>query len=331
MDAGDTRTHGAPPLPRDRDQLVAVAQEQGGLVTRAQCFSAGLTAKAIEVRLRRGTWRRVHRSVYLTVPGRDDWWTAATAAHLACGPDAAWSHRSAAYVWGLQSRPPREIDVLIPDGRRIATPAGVRLHRSRHLDQRCDPLVWPWRTTVADTILDLADAGTVDEMYALLGAGFQRHLVSEPTLLARLGERRAHRHRGLLQSALGDASAGAESALEIRYLRDVERAHRLPVGRRQAAAWSGSGLRLRDVTYDEQRLVVELDGRLGHDQAGDRMKDGRRDRDGAVTGWLTVRAFWPDVASTPCRLAQDIGAVLRTRGWSSMSRRCRRPDCAVAA
>ena len=38
--------------------------------------------------------------------------------------------------------------------------------------------------------------------------------------------------------------------MEVRFLRDVERAHGLPRGRRQAASVAGR-LRLHDVAYDE--------------------------------------------------------------------------------
>ncbi|MDQ2797020.1 MAG: hypothetical protein M3Y06_07640 [Actinomycetota bacterium] len=330
MDDVDTRLRGAPALPVDPAQLAAVGLDQRGLVTRAQCLSAGLTAKAIEVRLARGTWKHLHRGVYLTVPGRDDWWTTATAAHLACGSSAAWSHDTAAYVWGLVARPAQTIDVLVDDSRRIAQPAGVQLHRSVHADRRCDQLVWPWRTTVEETILDLSAVGTADETFALLGRAFQRHLTGEATMLARLAERHSHRHRADIVAALSDVVAGAESAMEIRYVRDVERAHGLPRGRRQSVTEPSAGrLRLRDVTYDAQRAIVELDGRLGHDQAADRVSDGRRDRDGAASGWLTVRAFWPEVAGSPCGLAVDVGAVLNVRGWPGRPRQCRRRECVV--
>ncbi len=319
---------GPPGLPTTPSALAVVARDQCDLVTRAQCVSAGLTSKAIEVRLTRGRWRRLHRNVYLTQPGRDGWWTTATAAHLACGRDAAWSHETAAFVWGLVARPPHRIDVLVDDTRRIVPPDGVRLHRSVHVDRRCDQLRWPWRTSFDETLLDLSQDGSLDRTFALLARAFQRQLTSEATLLARLRERARHIHRGAIEDVLADVVTGAESAMEIRYLRDVERAHGLPRGLRQVLDQAATGNpRLRDVAYPGQRVIVELDGRLGHDQAADRVSDGRRDRDSAVDGWLTLRVFWPDVAVTPCRLGQQMGTVLGRYGWTGRPRRCHRPDC----
>jgi very-short-patch-repair endonuclease len=106
---------------------------------------------------------------------------------------------------------------------------------------------------------------------------------------------------------------GAESAMEIRYLRDVERPHGLPRGRRQRPA-PGGGRERHDIGYEEQQVLVELDGRVGHAGFEAQQRDGRRDRRGATQGWLTIRAYWPDVAETPCELAVDVANVLVSRG-----------------
>jgi very-short-patch-repair endonuclease len=126
---------------------------------------------------------------------------------------------------------------------------------------------------------------------------------------------------------LGDVASGAESTMEVRYVRDVERAHGLPRGERQVSASPTSAAR-HDIGYRDQRVLVELDGELGHEGRGARIRDGRRDRRGATTGWLTARAFWPDVLD-PCSLANEVGAILQTRGWSGQPRICRRRPCLV--
>lgn len=114
--------------------------------------------------------------------------------------------------------------------------------------------------------------------------------------------------------------------MEIRYVRDVERAHGLPVGIRRFSR-TRKDHQLHDVAYVEQRVLVELDGRLGHEGPEARVKDGIRDRRGATSGWLTVRAFWRDVAGYPCDLALETGAVLRSRGWPDRVRPCHRRGC----
>jgi hypothetical protein len=318
---------GAPPVVRSLADLEVARTEQRGLVTRAQCVSAGLTSKAIEWRLRRGLWVRLHPGVYMTTPGRDDWWTTALAGQLAV-PGAAWSHETAGYVWGLAPRPPRRIELVVPETRRVAPPSGVVVHRAVAADQRVDDLHWPWRTTPEETILDLSATATPDRTFALLGRAFQKRLTDEAAMLGRLQRRWRHPQRALLTLVLAAATDGVESAIEARYRDHVERPHGLPAGVRQLRR-DGGGRERHDVGYREQRVLVELDGRLGHEGFEAQINDGRRDRRGAGGGWLTLRAFWPDVAVTPCVLAGEVGAVLIDRSWAERPMACRLASCAL--
>jgi predicted transcriptional regulator of viral defense system len=189
---------GAPPTPTNVEELESVASEQRGLVTRAQCRAAGVTDTAIESGLSRGRWVRVQRGVYLTSPGRDDWWMWALAAHLARGPQAAWSHATAGYAFGLVTRPPRRVELIVPDGAEAVAPVGAVVRRSRRLDERVDPMRWPWRTMVEETVLDLAASGSVDDVLAMLGRAFQQSLTTEEVLRRRLSARARHPRRELL-------------------------------------------------------------------------------------------------------------------------------------
>ena len=109
-------------------------------------------------------------------------------------------------------------------------------------------------------------------------------------------------------------------------MRDVEGAHGLPVATRQSP--TGQGGR-RDNEYEEYTLVVEVDGRLGHEGWSGRRRDGRRDRQAARTGRLTVRVYWDEIVSTPCALAVEVAELLAARGWAGRPRPCRRRGCAV--
>lgn len=320
------RILGAPPTPRSLEELHQVALEQRYLVTRTQCFEAGMTPKAVEHRLATKRWRPKLPGVYLVQPGADDWWTDAVAAHLACGPAAAWSRATAARAWGLTRSEPRRIEILMDMGHGIRRPPGVVVRRTRHLGIRLDPLRWPWLTTVEETILDLAESGSQDEVFALLGRAFQKGLTTEAVVLSRLAARSRHPRRALLREVLGEVGEGAESAMEVRYLRDVERAHGLPRGIRQLRV-SPTRFAVHDVGYEPHHVLIELDGRLGHDGWEGRRSDGARDRHSAGDGWLTLRAYWLDVAVSPCRLAVEIGRVLQSRGWIGSPSPCRRIGC----
>src|SRR3954454_10064187 len=125
MDFGpDARILGAPPLPASLGQLLVVAAEQHGLVTRPQCLAAGLTDKAIRWRLERRWWVVVHHGVYLTEPGRNERYTRAIGAQLAV-PDSAWSRHTAGFVHGLLRQPPSTIERAVDPERHVTAPPGT--------------------------------------------------------------------------------------------------------------------------------------------------------------------------------------------------------------
>ena len=213
------------------------------------------------------------------------------------------------------SAPPRVVDLIVGHDRRVATPIGARVNRRRgDVNRSVDERHWPWRTTLEETILDISMSASVDETFALLGRAFQRRLTTEEALRGRLSLRARHPRRELLQLVLGDVAAGAESAMEIRYVRDVERAHGLPTGVRQFSP-RRDGYQLHDIGYAEQRVLVELDGRLGHEGLG-RAGQGRDSR----SSWRHVRmADDAGVLARRRRLSVrpglDTGAILASRGW----------------
>ena len=305
--------------------LAARVAGQFGLVTRAQALGGGVTAKALECHLSSGRWIRLHPGVYLTAPGRDDWDVRSMAAVLWAGPGAALVRASAGYAWGLVRAEPVALEVVIPGERRVRDAQGVDVSRSRWVAQRVDLGAWPHRISAAHTVLDLSTGRPIDRAVTLAARALDLRVATADQIASALSTRSRQPHRRLLLEILTDVGHGSESAAEVRYARDVERAHGLPRGRRQAPAGDG---RRRDVEYEEFGLVVEIDGRIGHQAWASRQRDGRRDRKAAVGGRITVRVFWIDLVPTACELAVDVGAILQSRGWTGQVRACG-PTCAV--
>jgi hypothetical protein len=320
-------------VPVDWGMLRRRADEQCDLLTRAQCLGAGMSAPAVEWRVTSRRWTRVHEGVFLTKPGRTDWNGRAMAALLhalsgARAADAALCGRSAAYLWGIEAKPPAVVEILIPERRRVVAPKGVSVRRAFRFDAMVDDLAHPWRTTVAATVLDVAATGSAFDAVAIAARVIQKEVVTTGQLSQELAARAGHRHSRVLRRAFADVDAGGQSGTEVLYVRDVERAHGLPTGTRQAPSDQGSR-RYHDNEYREFGVIVEVDGRLGHEQWADRVKDGRRDRQLLATERLTTRVFFADVALEPCRTAAEIGAILAGRGWAGRPRRCRRTGCGV--
>ncbi|HET7800443.1 MAG TPA: type IV toxin-antitoxin system AbiEi family antitoxin domain-containing protein, partial [Humibacillus xanthopallidus] len=272
---------------------------QAGLVTRAQAVEAGLTDEAIRWRLSTGRWVRMHPGVYLTRPGRSDWEVRAVAALLHLGSGAALYGRSAGHAWGLLESPGDPIEAVVPETRRGGRRGvGIEVRRSRHIGARVHPTAWPHRTTVEHTVFDLAEGHDLDRAVRHAARACQLRMTTPALLLDALATRPTQSHRALLTLTLGDVDE-LESVAEVRYVRDVEAAHGLPTGQRQR---EGGGTR-RDSSYDGVQVIVEIDGRLGHEGWAGRVSDSARDRRSATRGWLTVRAGWVEVAGAPCELA----------------------------
>ena len=308
--------------------LRARVSGQAGLVTRTQARAAGIGDEAIRWAVEVGRWVAVHPGIYLTRPGRDDWEVRAVAAMLFVGAPVALHGPSAALAWGLERREPDAVHLLVPDGRRASTRDGIEVVRSRRFGERVHPTAWPHRTSVEHTVLDLGMRGPMDRVLALAACACQRGLTDEARLAAALARRPGQTHRAVLRECLADVGAGAESAAEVRYVRDVERAHGLPTALRQCAIGERSRC---DNLYEAQQVILEVDGRLNHEGWSARVRDGIRDRASARRGRLTVRVFWTDVAVTPCALAEEVSALLRSRGWTGSPRTCRRRGCVVGA
>ena len=126
---------------------------------------------------------------------------------------------------------------------------------------------------------------------------------------------------------LVDVAEGAQSPLELKYLRDVERAHALPVGSRQVRV-AGQRVIWVDVDYDEFTTRVELDGRLGHQGEG-RFRDRRRDNRAVVGRVWSLWYGYAETFGTPCDVAVEVALVLADRGWTGAPRPCG-PDCPLA-
>lgn len=319
----------------DWNRLRALADQQRDLLTRRQCLAAGLSGKAVDWRVARKRWIVLHEGVYLTRPGRTDWVTAAVAAVLRCSSgqcaaDAALRGRTAAHLWGLVPASPDVMEIVVPQRRSVRTGPGLAVRRSMRWDDLVDDRAYPWRTTVAATVLDVATEGSAIDALSLVARAVQKELVSAGQLRHELRARGGHRYSRLLKPALAEVRDGAGSGAELLYRRDVERAHGLPRSVAQSPSDAGRR-RWHDHEYAAYRLIVEVDGRLGHEQWSDRVRDGRRDRLLLGSDRVTTRVFWADVAVTPCQTARDIAAILTARGWRDRLRPCRRAGCTASS
>jgi very-short-patch-repair endonuclease len=303
------------------DRLTRLLAHQAGVVSRRQVLGLGLPDSLIRTRLATGRWQPGHPATYVGHNGPISYESWLWSAFLYAGPGAAISHTSAAFVHRLRSEPPREVHVSVPSSRRIRGQSHLVVHLRSPMPAttRAELTI----TKPADTVLDVAGSlHDPDDVVALVTRAIGDRRVTPGALRKALAARPRIANRALVEELVDIASGGVESVLEWRYLRDVERAHRLPTAQRQMVMRGGGQLARVDVWYAEYRVIVELDGRAFHSGArADR--DMRRDNESATSGQLTLRYGWYDTAWRPCEVALQVSSVLRSRGWAGRPTPCR--------
>ncbi|NYI79600.1 hypothetical protein [Nocardioides panzhihuensis] len=293
---------------------------QAGVASHAQLAAGGVTKVDMERRLRRKELRRVHPRVYVDHAGPMTWPQRAWAAVLYAGP---------AYLCWTSIEEPRgrddgaPIHVAIDHSRRIRPQDGIVIHRMKNMEQRAYGGVPP-RLAVEDNALAMAhEAKREIDAIARLAEVASRRYVTAATLRAALDRYPSVRRRSLIAGLIDDLEAGTHSVLEHGYLAKVERAHGLPIGARQAPRPGPDGSQFRDVEYQAYKLVVELDGALGHESWRDQARDADRALDDlASAGMLTARLRFHQVFETPCQTATRIARILRRNGWDGTMRAC---------
>ena len=197
----------------------------------------------------------MYPGVYATftgVPGRG---ARLWAAVLLAGPGATLSHETAAELHRLADQAADTIHVTIPGQRRVRAVEGVRLHRSARAVEAAQGNMYPPRTTVEETVLDLTQtAKSFDDVCGWVTRAIARELTDQTRLLAAMSARPRLRWRADLHELIAAAAGGDHSVLEFRYHRDVEQAHGLPEPEKQVPFTTPGGRRgRRDRLYGEIR------------------------------------------------------------------------------
>ncbi|HVL94997.1 MAG TPA: DUF559 domain-containing protein [Solirubrobacteraceae bacterium] len=284
----------------------ALADAQWGVVARRQLVAGGVTAGAIEHRLRAGRLRPLHRGVYAVGHVALDRRAHALAAVLACGGKAVLSHDSAAALLRMTDRWPAEHVVTVPDhgGRRRP---GIAIHAVRRLDPRDVTMVDGIRVTApARTLLDLAETLPLDRLQRVLGEAQVQRLVTLADLRDQMARSPGRRGLAPLAALLDDGLAQpTRSELEARFQRLIRDA-RLPVPEFNTAVE-----RLEvDAVWRDRRVVVELDGWRFHRSRDAFERDRDRQRRLAAAGYRVIRVTHRQLLHDRLALAADLARAL---------------------
>jgi predicted transcriptional regulator of viral defense system len=299
--------------PLDRS-IAEAAAAQHGIVGIEQLRALGLTTSGVSKRVAAGRLHPVHRGVYAVghpILGAEGRWCAAV---MACGPRAALSHRSAAAHLGIRSDARRTTEVTGPTGKGRGR-KGIQVHRSRLAEADVTTIDGIPCTTVARTLLDLAEVVRRRELERAVDRAeilrvFDLREVED--VLVRAGGRRG---APVLRSVLAELDVGetlTRNRLEELFLAACAAAG---VPRPRVNGWiplEPIGFEA-DFLWEEQRLIVETDGRATHGTRRAFEEDRERDRRLLLAGWRVARFTWRDVSRNPEAVGAEIAALLASR------------------
>jgi len=294
----------------------SLAQRQHGVLTRAQARAAGLSDGDIRGRLKAGIWLRVYAGVYRVAGSRVTHDQAVLAASLAAGGKALASHATAAELHRLPGGDGQLHITVI--GRRILVP-GVKVHVVTGLQvpdsavKNGVPL-----TTVARTIIDLAQTLSFDRLEEVLDHALAARLVSLNVLQQRLEKTgtQGRRGAGLLAVLIGvrlDGSPRPRQRGERLFLRIVQQ-YGLPTPEREVEYHLSDGRTVYvDFVFCEV-VGAEIDSYLHHSSLTDWAADRSRNNLLRAQGLTLLNVTEPQMRSDAGGVAAQFEEALISRG-----------------
>ncbi len=265
-----------------RNLLHAVAARQRGLVTFGQLRRRKVSKAAISRALASGLLHQVHPGVYSVIPlPLLSFESRLAAAVLAGGEGACLCADSAAHWVGVLARRPAAIHVATRH-RRAPLP-GIRWHRLALADGERGHYRGMPITALERIPLDLAPTASVWELKGVL-AELEYHHDIEP---GQITLRRGYAGAAKLRRAIAEHTpqlADTRSQLEQAFVALLD-AHGFVLPVFNATV----GPTKVDATFEDQRLIIELDGVKGHSGERRVLRDHRRDLHRRRDGYTVLR------------------------------------------
>jgi very-short-patch-repair endonuclease len=287
--------------------LARIATPAHGVVSRRELIGAGVTVHEIIHRVRTGALIREHPGVYRVGHRAASVEARYMAAVKACGEGAVVSGRAAGHLLGLVKGPTPPPEITAPKKRRVR---GVRTRRSRRLEtvQRAN-----WRgipvTTVAQTLVDLADVLDEDELARACHAAIARYGTTPVDVEAVLERWPRSPGSGKLRRVLRGDVRATLSPLERRFLRRLREAG-LPLPETNLPA----GGHWVDCRWSDERLTVELDSYRYHHSRHAWEQDRRRERAAYARGDGFRRYTYQDVFEDSTAMMAELRELLSASG-----------------
>jgi hypothetical protein len=297
-------------------EIMQLAAEQFGVVTRRQARMFGISVSSIDRRVSSGVWEPIHSGIYriIAVP-RSYHQSVVAAAYWAQG---VASHRSALRLWDLDGYNDPVVEVTAT-GKRARSRAGVRVHYSDSLPA-CDVARMGLLrvTSVNRTLIDAGAVLSEARVEEALESGLRQGLTTLPRLAARIDELcgRGRRGCGAVRALLDKRRWGdppTASPLETIISRLLAR-HGLPTPVRQyEIVHRGAFVARPDFAYPDLKIAIEGQSFKHHGTRVGWEQDSERFNRLQELGWVVILVTWRDATARPAIVAERVRNTLANR------------------
>lgn len=294
---------------RSELSCLGLASRQQGVIGYKQARHLGLEHHHIRWQVRVGRWKRIRPGVFVVTGSPSTWLQDLKALSLWLGDGFALSHTTAAALYGFARFREGPLEATV--ARRVRAPPQVVLHQGEVGWRELEAVKGLRVTSPTRTLLDLAAVVSPEDLRASCDEALRRRL----TTLARL-EQAVERTsswgvialRKLVHEYAG-GEAPTESELEARAL-DFLDAHDFPRPTKQRCIRVGGKRRRLDLTFEAQKVVVEVDGYATHSGLKEFEDDRRRNNSLLVKGFRVLHWTHRALRDEPGRLANELRALL---------------------
>ena len=296
------------PLAAIERAIVAIADNQRGLITLHQLLGLGLSPNAVERRVGLGRLTRIHQGVFAVGTARLDARARWKAATLAAGEGALLCWLPAGALWKTWPEPAGQAHLVVRGNGRLGH-AEIAMHRMRrmHPDDAAEVDGIPV-TSLELTCLHLSALLTQRsfERATIKAARRPEFCLDRAVALADRSRGRpgVRRFREIIARDLA-AELHSLSELELRFV-ELLRHHRLPL-----PEINQDVERLMvDAVWHDAKAIVELDGFEFHKLPRDLRADNARTRRLVLAGYRVIRFGWRDITNDPDGTARAVHSLL---------------------
>lgn len=310
------RTRGHTREQRDRilRAVERLGRSQGGVVSRAQAYAAGLTRGEVRAHVRARRWQRVwSRSLCLHTgevsPMGRQW-----AAVFEGGDRAMLDGEASLVASGLEHYNAHVMRVSVPRGVKPLRGAGLDIRRTRRWREEDRVATGVPRTRVPVAAVRAAMWARSDRQASLLlTLPVQQGMTTADLLGEALLDVQRDRRLSLLHSVVLDLVGGARSLGELDFAAACRRRN-LPEPSRQTVRRGRDGRYYLDVCWEDFSVVVEIDG-IHHTWATEVVPDALRQNEITLGDARVLRMPLLALRVAPDEFFDQIERALRAGGW----------------